>query len=178
MTVVGSAASAAANLSGSKVIVPVRVNTMPYSDGEWPLIGALAASSVFWRMSRMLLSPAKTPAEVVDLPLASVVVETAVCAAMSTKALLIESTRPFATALIFVSSRLTAIVTGSVKIAEAVTETPGSRSVKVFVADVMTCSAEVPFQRVTLAFCAVLIMALPDAIRTSFASDLSAAAPW
>jgi len=117
-------------------------------------------------MSRMVLSPENTPAFVVVTPFASVEVETEVCAAMRTNALLTESTSPLATALIFLSSRVTAIETGSAETADAVTETPGSRSVKVLVDDVMTCSAVVPANNLMLASCAVLMTALPGAVST------------
>ena len=102
-------------------------------------------------MLRTLLSPAKTPAVVMDLPVESVVVLTAVWAAMRTKAELSELTSPPATALICASSRATVIVTGSADTADAVTVTPGSRSANLLVEEVMTCSAEVPFQSETLA---------------------------
>ncbi len=131
----------------------------------------------FWLMSRTVLSPAKIPLVIEDFPSVPILEVTVEFVLTREKTALSESTRLLATELTLAASRATLRVTGSVDTAETVTDTPGSRSAKVLLAEVITCSAEVPPHSVIFASCAVLIMAAPGAASTSLAAETSAGAP-
>jgi hypothetical protein len=89
----------------------------------------------------------------------------------------IASTRPDATAWALVVSCATPTVTDSVVGFVTVTVRPGTRSVKVFVALVTTCSAAVPAQSVTLASFACVTTAAPVSVRTFVAEPAVTSAP-
>jgi len=77
------------------------------------------------------------------------------------------STRDCAAALNLPVSRAIETVTGSAEAPVTVIETPSSRSSKVFVFEVTTCSAAVPFHRVRVASCASRMSAAPGCASTS-----------
>ncbi len=87
----------------------------------------------------------------------------------------IASTSPEATAWAFVVSCATPTVTGSVDAFDTVTLSPGTRSVNVFVALVIVCSAAVPAHSVTLASFAWATTAAPTSVSTFVAVP---AATW
>src|SRR6478735_10835748 len=154
---VGSAARAAPNLVASNSIVPDLVMLMPISDGDRGGVptGSDAAERMFWFTERTVLSPAKTPAEVLG-PVVVVLVVTALRLAISEKMPLTPSTRPEATLVIPAVSLATVSVAVPAVTSLAVMETPGRRSVNVFVDDVTVCAAAVPGQSEIVASCAVL----------------------
>src|SRR6185312_12475599 len=87
-------------------------------------------------------------------------------------------TRSEATLDVASSSRAIETVTGSVETLDTVTSTPGRRAEKVFVDDVIVCSAAVPVHSVASASCAVRIWVIgtevPEIVK-AFSAPVSAA---